>query len=461
MASLMTLLQDPADMFGALKENDVFLRPPQLSDFEEWAELRAENRGFLTPWEPSWPSDDLTRASYKRRLRRYAQDMRDEAAYPFLIFRASDGAMVGGVNISGLKRGVLQTGTIGYWIGEKFARRGYARSAVTAVVRFAFETLNLHRVEAACIPTNEGSRRVLERVGFRLEGYARNYLRINGEWQDHLLFGIVRGDTVNGGGAKDEDANLPLEAELPAAIEQGRIEPHFQPIVSLKTGAPLGFEALARWNHPKKGLLTAETFMPVVERGGLGPILAKRMMAASCGELRTWRNLKISPAGLYVAVNIAGSDIGAFDLPDTIAQLRAKAHLPGGTLRLEITESDAIQDIRAARDILEGARKAGASIALDDFGAGHSSLTRLSHLPLDAVKTDRDLSIRAPKDPAARAVMHAVVSIAEDLGIEAVAEGVETEAAFRLAAEMGFDGAQGLGIGDARPGGDVEAKLKG
>lgn len=448
-------------MFGALKENDVFLRPPQPSDYEEWADLRAENRNFLTPWEPSWPPDDLTRASYKRRLRRYAQDMRDESAYPFLIFRASDGALVGGCNLSGLKRGVLQTGTIGYWVGEKFARRGYARSAVAAVVRFAFDTLKLHRVEAACIPSNEGSRRVLERAGFRLEGYARNYLRINGEWQDHLLFAIVRGDPVDPGDQKADAEPSPLEAELPAAIEQGRIEPHFQPIVSLKTGMPLGFEALARWEHPKKGLIAAETFLPIVERGGLGPTLAKRMMAASAGELRTWRNLKISPPGLYVAVNLSGADLGAFDLPDTIAQLRAKAHLPGGALRLEITESDAIEDMRSAREVLEAARKAGASIAIDDFGAGHSSLTRLSHLPLDAVKTDRELARRAPEDAGARAVMRAVVTIAEDLGLEAIAEGVESEVAYRLAAKMGFDGAQGLGIGEPRPGADVEAKLKG
>jgi len=448
-------------MFGALTENDVFLRPPQLSDFEEWAALREESRAFLTPWEPAWPADDLTRASYKRRLRRYAQDMREEKAFPFLVFRRSDGAMVGGCNLSGLRRGVLQTGTIGYWVGEKYARRGYTRNAVTACVRFAFETLGLHRIEAACIPSNEGSRKVLERVGFRLEGYARNYLRISGDWRDHLLFAILKDDTLNPGEEARISADSPLEAEIPAALEQGRIEPHFQPIVSLKTGELRGFEALARWNHKSRGLLTAGEFMPVIERGGLGPVLTRRMMAASAGELRTWRNLKIAPNALYVGVNLNGSDIGSFDIADAVAQVRAKAHLPGGALRIEITESDAIQDIAAASEALQAARKAGASIALDDFGAGHSSLTRLSYLPLDAIKTDKALAQRATTETGARAALRAAVSIAEDLGIESVAEGAEDEATIRLLAKLGFDSVQGNAIGDPRPGEEVEAKLKG
>ena len=112
-------------------------------------------------------------------------------AYPFLVFRQVDGAMVGGITVSNVRRGVAQMAQIGYWVGEPFARRGYTLAAVKAVTRFCFGRLRLHRVEAACIPTNEGSRRVLEKAAFRQEGFARAYLRINGIWRDHLLFGLI------------------------------------------------------------------------------------------------------------------------------------------------------------------------------------------------------------------------------------------------------------------------------
>jgi ribosomal-protein-alanine N-acetyltransferase len=169
----------------------VRLRPPRASDFAEWCELRAGSRAFLQPWEPTWPADDLTRAAFRRRLTAYAQDMERGLAYPFLVFRAGDNAMVGGITLSNVRRGVAQMGSIGYWVGEPFARRGHTVAAVGAVTRFAFEHLNLHRVEAACIPTNEGSRKVLARAGFRQEGLAMAYLRINGVWRDHLLFGLT------------------------------------------------------------------------------------------------------------------------------------------------------------------------------------------------------------------------------------------------------------------------------
>ena len=172
----------------------VRLRTPQMSDYAEWAELRERSRAFLTPWEPTWPKDDLTRTAFRRRLRRYAQDIRDDQAYPFFVFRAGDDALLGGLTLSNIRRGVAQSCALGYWMGAPYAGRGHMTAAVRAVLPFVFDTLCLHRLEAACLPHNLPSIRLLERVGFQREGLARRYLCINGVWQDHLLFALLRDD---------------------------------------------------------------------------------------------------------------------------------------------------------------------------------------------------------------------------------------------------------------------------
>jgi ribosomal-protein-alanine N-acetyltransferase len=180
-----------ADHDLRLEGAQVRLRPHRASDFNEWAALREESRGFLQPWEPTWPADDLTRGAYRRRLAAYAQDMERGVAYPFLVFQRGDNAMVGGITLSNIRRGVAQMGSIGYWVGVPYARRGHTVDAVRAVTRFCFERLRLHRVEAACIPTNIASQAVLRRAGFENEGLARAYLMIDGTWRDHLLFGLI------------------------------------------------------------------------------------------------------------------------------------------------------------------------------------------------------------------------------------------------------------------------------
>jgi ribosomal-protein-alanine N-acetyltransferase len=170
------------------------LRPPVMADFTEWSELRERSRAFLTPWEPIWPSDDLTRSGFRRRLRRYTEDMAEDRAYPFVIVRTEDGALVGGVTLANVRRGIVQAGTIGYWIGQPFAGKGYMTSALRVLLPTLFGELNLHRVEAACIPTNVASVKVLEKCGFAREGLARRYLCINGIWQDHYLYGLLDED---------------------------------------------------------------------------------------------------------------------------------------------------------------------------------------------------------------------------------------------------------------------------
>ena len=172
----------------AIPGDGVTLRVPQYGDHAEWAALREASREFLTPWEPTWPSDDLSRSAFRRRLKRYADDQRNDLAYALMIFRNEDNALVGGITLANIRRGVAQAGSIGYWSGQPFARKGYMTAALRALIPFSFQTLRLHRLEAACIPGNAASVALLERTGFTREGYARSYLCINGMWQDHLLF---------------------------------------------------------------------------------------------------------------------------------------------------------------------------------------------------------------------------------------------------------------------------------
>lgn len=183
-----------SEQLPVVQGDNVFLRAPQMADFTEWAELREKSRDFLTPWEPTWPDDDLTRSAFRRRLRRYSEDMRGDQAYPFLLFRKSDNALLGGLTLTNVRRGVAQAGSLGYWAGAPFAGQGYMTRGVAALIPFAFDALRLHRIEAACIPSNEPSIRLLERTGFKREGYAREYLCINGLWQDHLLYARLKGD---------------------------------------------------------------------------------------------------------------------------------------------------------------------------------------------------------------------------------------------------------------------------
>jgi [ribosomal protein S5]-alanine N-acetyltransferase len=182
-----------SDPLATITGDGVTLRTPQMTDYGEWASLRESSREFLKPWEPTWPADDLTRSAFRRRIRRYAEDLRTDQGYAFIIVRNEDGALVGGLTLANIRRGVAQAASVGYWMGQPFIRRGHMTAAVRAVIPFAFATLRLHRLEAACIPTNAASTQLLENTGFVREGYAREYLCINSIWQDHLLYARLAG----------------------------------------------------------------------------------------------------------------------------------------------------------------------------------------------------------------------------------------------------------------------------
>jgi ribosomal-protein-alanine N-acetyltransferase len=178
----------------AIEGEGVHLRQPQMSDFPEWAALREKSRSFLEPWEPIWPADDLTRGAFRRRLKRYLEDQRTDQAYSFFVFRTAGNVLVGGITLSNVRRGVAQASSVGYWMGAPYAGQGLMSRALRVLIPFSFNNLRLHRLEAACITTNAASIRLLEKSGFQREGCARQYLCINGMWQDHLLYGRLRDD---------------------------------------------------------------------------------------------------------------------------------------------------------------------------------------------------------------------------------------------------------------------------
>src|ERR1700750_1842715 len=143
-----------SDLMPAITGDGVVLRAPQMSDCAEWAALREASRDFLTPWEPTWPADDLTRASFRRRIRRYSEDQRNDLAYAFFIFRKHDDVLLGGLTLPNIRRGCAQAASLGYWIGALFARQGHMTTAVNAIVPFAFGALRLHRIQTACTPAH-------------------------------------------------------------------------------------------------------------------------------------------------------------------------------------------------------------------------------------------------------------------------------------------------------------------
>ncbi|MCK8464740.1 GNAT family N-acetyltransferase [Aliiroseovarius sp. S1339] len=170
------------------------LRPPAHGDFRAWSALRAAGREFLTPWEPTWAKDHLSRKSFTNRVYWANRAIQGGTALPLFMFRRADNVLVGAVTLDHIRRGPAQAGTTGYWVGERFARQGYMREGLEAMVHYAFNELDLSRLEAGCLPENAASRGVLEKVGYKYEGVAQSYLQINGRWRNHVLYANLRSD---------------------------------------------------------------------------------------------------------------------------------------------------------------------------------------------------------------------------------------------------------------------------
>ena len=172
----------------------MILRPPVHGDFRHWSALRDQSSEFLTPWEPRWARDHLSRKSFVNRVYWASRSIAQGTALPLFMERREDGRLLGAITLDNIRRGPAQAATIGYWVGEPHAREGYMREALTAMVHHAFEVLDLSRLESACLPENKASRGLLEKCGNKYEGVAQSYLQIDGRWRNHVLYANLRGD---------------------------------------------------------------------------------------------------------------------------------------------------------------------------------------------------------------------------------------------------------------------------
>ena len=186
-------------MFGRppkliIETERLFLRPPYQNDFNHWVQLRTESRDFLSPWDPIWSDEHLTRKNFTNRVYWARRAVKTGSGCPLFLIQKTDSSLIGAVTLDNIRRGPAQAGTLGYWIGQAHARQGYMREAVNSVVSYAFRKLDLSRVEAACLPENKPSRGLLESCGFKYEGVAQSYLQISGRWRTHVLYAAIRYD---------------------------------------------------------------------------------------------------------------------------------------------------------------------------------------------------------------------------------------------------------------------------
>ncbi len=170
------------------------LRPPIHGDFRAWTALRRDSESFLKQWEPTWAQDHLTRKAFTNRVYWAQRSIANGTAVPLFLLRRSDDMLLGAITLDNIRRGPAQAGTTGYWIGAPFARQGYMKEAIKAVVHHAFTVLDISRMEAGCLPENDASRRLLEKCGYKYEGVAQSYLQINGRWRNHVLYANLRHD---------------------------------------------------------------------------------------------------------------------------------------------------------------------------------------------------------------------------------------------------------------------------
>ncbi len=170
------------------------LRLPQLSDHKNWSQLRFESKEFLTPWEPTWSHDHLLRRPFINRVNWAKRSIQSGTAIPLFIINRNDGVLIGAITLDNIRRGPNQTATMGYWIGLPYVRKGFMSEAISALVHYAFATLDISRIESACLPENTPSRKVLEKCGFKYEGVAQAYIQIDGRWRTHVLYAMLRYD---------------------------------------------------------------------------------------------------------------------------------------------------------------------------------------------------------------------------------------------------------------------------
>lgn len=270
-----------------------------------------------------------------------------------------------------------------------------------------------------------------------------------------------RGGAAAYGRALESDSlsRLAMEADLRNAFVRGEIEPYYQPIVNLKTGAVAGFEALCRWRHPKRGMVPPDEFLTLTDEMGLMNDLGLMMMTQSSRQLAEWLRRHPAAGKLFCSVNLSVGEIERPGLVEDVARIIQEAGLPRGALKLEVTEGDIMRDTASAAVILGKLKEVGASLALDDFGTGFSSLSYLARLPFDTLKIDRYFVLTMDRDEGSAKIVRSVVNLGRDLSLEVVAEGVENAELAALLLQDQCHYGQGFGYAPALPAQEAEVYL--
>ena len=251
---------------------------------------------------------------------------------------------------------------------------------------------------------------------------------------------------------------LALVGELRRAIEADELVLHYQPKAELRTGRVCAVEALVRWQHPQRGTVPPDAFLPVAEQTGLIEPLTRWVLATALGQIGRWKD---AFAGLTMAVNVSARNIGRTDFPDTVAAALAAAGVPPERLVLEITETALMADPEVAADVLARISDTGVRVSVDDFGQGQTSLGYLSRLSLHELKIDKAFVTDLPDNPAHAAIVRSVVDLGHNLGLQVVAEGVETPETVAVLTATGCDVAQGYLLARPMPPGDLPEWLAG
>jgi diguanylate cyclase (GGDEF)-like protein len=234
-----------------------------------------------------------------------------------------------------------------------------------------------------------------------------------------------------------------LEAELPFAVERGELSMHYQPIISLKDGSLTGFEALLRWNHHKLGFIPPAKFVPIAENTGLIIPITNWILSETCRRIAEWQKLSFATRELMVSVNISGKHLSNTSLISDVKRALSESGLAPSSLKLEITESAAMENATRTIEILKTLKDLGVRLSIDDFGTGYSSLSYLHRFPVDTLKIDRSFVNSVGENGEDSEILQTIVSLAKNLKMRVIAEGIETESQLNILKNLGCDYGQG------------------
>jgi predicted signal transduction protein with EAL and GGDEF domain len=254
-------------------------------------------------------------------------------------------------------------------------------------------------------------------------------------------------------------ANLQLEAELHQALHLGELRVHYQPIVSLSDQRVRGFEALVRWQHPTKGMISPSRFIPLAEEIGLIRPIGSWVLIEACRQLKAWQVRFPSDPPLTMSVNLSAKQLEQTDLTKHVREIIETTGIARGSLKLELTESALMGDAEHADRLFAEFQLLGVQLSLDDFGTGYSSLSRLRRLPIDTLKIDRSFINQMGRDMESRQIVEIILQLARALQLEVIAEGAETGAEIALLRELGCQHVQGFYFFEPRDTTDAEAIL--